>query len=178
MVALQVSENIAASCATFLDENWKDGKLRMRNGRTCYGYASYGKTLSSHDANQQKLNTLLITNALLPSVRRHVDGFEAIEHELASWLQMKYQTVVELFYAHGLRQSPATLTSTGFAVHQDTEDYDDIEYTIVVKLTPDEAGEAPSAMRVVGAEQHFYYCLLYTSPSPRDKRQSRMPSSA
>ena len=29
---------------------------------------------------------------------------------------------------------------------------------------------------VVG--NHLYYCLLYTSPSPRDKRQSRMPSSA
>ena len=32
-------------------------------------------------------------------------------------------------------------------------------------------------------EQYFsetrkYTCLLYTSPSPRDKRQSRMPSSA
>ena len=25
---------------------------------------------------------------------------------------------------------------------------------------------------------HPVYCLLYTSPSPRDKRQSRMPSSA
>ena len=25
---------------------------------------------------------------------------------------------------------------------------------------------------------HNYICLLYTSPSPRDKRQSRMPSSA
>ena len=24
----------------------------------------------------------------------------------------------------------------------------------------------------------LYSCLLYTSPSPRDKRQSRMPSSA
>ena len=24
----------------------------------------------------------------------------------------------------------------------------------------------------------YYCCLLYTSPSPRDKRQSRMPSSA
>ena len=24
----------------------------------------------------------------------------------------------------------------------------------------------------------FFVCLLYTSPSPRDKRQSRMPSSA
>ena len=25
---------------------------------------------------------------------------------------------------------------------------------------------------------YLYDCLLYTSPSPRDKRQSRMPSSA
>ena len=28
------------------------------------------------------------------------------------------------------------------------------------------------------AESFVYTCLLYTSPSPRDKRQSRMPSSA
>ena len=27
-------------------------------------------------------------------------------------------------------------------------------------------------------QRSFAYCLLYTSPSPRDKRQSRMPSSA
>ena len=30
-------------------------------------------------------------------------------------------------------------------------------------------------------EQHFidtYFCLLYTSPSPRDRQKSRMPSSA
>ena len=26
--------------------------------------------------------------------------------------------------------------------------------------------------------KYSYLCLLYTSPSPRDKRQSRMPSSA
>ena len=26
--------------------------------------------------------------------------------------------------------------------------------------------------------EQLYLCLLYTSPSPRDKRQSRMPSSA
>ena len=25
---------------------------------------------------------------------------------------------------------------------------------------------------------HYYVCLLYTSPSPRDQRGSRMPSSA
>ena len=28
------------------------------------------------------------------------------------------------------------------------------------------------------SEEDVYTCLLYTSPSPRDKRQSRMPSSA
>ena len=27
-------------------------------------------------------------------------------------------------------------------------------------------------------EDRVMFCLLYTSPSPRDKRQSRMPSSA
>ena len=27
-------------------------------------------------------------------------------------------------------------------------------------------------------ERHHYYCLLYTSPSPRDATLSRMPSSA
>ena len=31
---------------------------------------------------------------------------------------------------------------------------------------------------VGGNAEVLYICLLYTSPSPRDKRQSRMPSSA
>ena len=30
----------------------------------------------------------------------------------------------------------------------------------------------------IKTQQHLNSCLLYTSPSPRDKRQSRMPSSA
>ena len=34
------------------------------------------------------------------------------------------------------------------------------------------------AMRLRGKHRPDYTCLLYTSPSPRDKRQSRMPSSA
>ena len=32
--------------------------------------------------------------------------------------------------------------------------------------------------RGVRQEKELTSCLLYTSPSPRDKRQSRMPSSA
>ena len=30
----------------------------------------------------------------------------------------------------------------------------------------------------IASNRNKYFCLLYTSPSPRDKRQSRMPSSA
>ena len=50
-----------------------------------------------------------------------------------------------------------------------------------VFLAAVEAGLVPLAVigvvtSVVGA--FYYLCLLYTSPSPRDKRQSRMPSSA
>ena len=33
-------------------------------------------------------------------------------------------------------------------------------------------------LATVAKAQPSYNCLLYTSPSPRDKRQSRMPSSA
>ena len=38
-----------------------------------------------------------------------------------------------------------------------SQDYDFIEYTVVVKLTPDDPSESPSAMRVVGAPRAFYY---------------------
>ena len=40
------------------------------------------------------------------------------------------------------------------------------------------AAERVGAWETAGAFPPFYDCLLYTSPSPRDKRQSRMPSSA
>ena len=40
----------------------------------------------------------------------------------------------------------------------------DVMTTKLVKLHPE--------------QDVFHACLLYTSPSPRDKRQSRMPSSA
>ena len=42
--------------------------------------------------------------------------------------------------------------------------------------------QPPQPMRsdqlMMAQERISYACLLYTSPSPRDKRQSRMPSSA
>ena len=40
------------------------------------------------------------------------------------------------------------------------------------------SGKSSLAFDTLYAEGQRRYCLLYTSPSPRDKRQSRMPSSA
>ena len=38
--------------------------------------------------------------------------------------------------------------------------------------------ESAKFLRSMGDVGQVNFCLLYTSPSPRDKRQSRMPSSA
>ena len=47
----------------------------------------------------------------------------------------------------------------------------------VISMLPD--GEVPYKKNEAPEEtEHTLLCLLYTSPSPRDKRQSRMPSSA
>ena len=85
---------------------------------------------------------------------------------------------------NGYTQSPA-----GFDIVA-TEDNTTIEITprkpivghpqnVTFTITLD-AGETWSGRATsTSASQHpFGTCLLYTSPSPRDKRQSRMPSSA
>ena len=52
----------------------------------------------------------------------------------------------------------------------------------IAKRTPGLAviriGEDPASGVYVNNKEKACSCLLYTSPSPRDKRQSRMPSSA
>ena len=42
----------------------------------------------------------------------------------------------------------------------------------------DEEGGADPSCGNVDLGYHVFVCLLYTSPSPRDRQKSRMPSSA
>ena len=48
----------------------------------------------------------------------------------------------------------------------------------VVDLSEYEIPEAVAAQMTSDTAKRFQACLLYTSPSPRDQRGSRMPSSA
>ena len=55
--------------------------------------------------------------------------------------------------------------------------YGDISFAL--RITEDfERGTLKSVKVSKRSKPLYYSCLLYTSPSPRDKRQSRMPSSA
>ena len=113
-----VDKQLADACASYLRANWlADGTCAVGKHQL-RGYSMYGKVLGVHDGEQQRTHTLLLTPATLPSVRAHLAGFARMEEELSSWLNRRFGTLVELVFAHGLRQSPATLSSTGFDVHQ------------------------------------------------------------
>ena len=156
--ALRVSERAAQQCAEHLQRHWRDGRLPLRGGdKCCRGYSQYGKVLERHDSEEQRTHTLLLTNAMLPLVRAEVAGFQQMEDELVTWLHERYGTVVELFFAHALRQGPHTLRSTGFDIHQDTEEFPFITFTVVVKITADAPAAPRSQMRVVGAAAPFDY---------------------
>ena len=49
---------------------------------------------------------------------------------------------------------------------------------ILKQITEGLSGDAEQDIAYLNEQATAYSCLLYTSPSPRDKRQSRMPSSA
>ena len=51
-------------------------------------------------------------------------------------------------------------------------------YNVYFKCNKKRLADFPNILNYLRDLYQTYPCLLYTSPSPRDKRQSRMPSSA
>ena len=162
-----VSESHAKKCAAYLSENWRRsglGGLMLRaksakSGKSFLleGFNAYNKTLGDFDANKQRLHTLIVKNHKLGVVRKRLPGFHDIEVELIEWLNKLFHRRVELWEAHGLRQGPETQDQASFSIHQDTEEDEDVLYTVVVKLTADVLGEPPSAMSIVGQAIDFEY---------------------
>ena len=58
--------------------------------------------------------------------------------------------------------------------HVNKEGFDDISNGYYTKLSKD----LGSAVNTIAPDVSTDTCLLYTSPSPRDRQKSRMPSSA
>ena len=61
---------------------------------------------------------------------------------------------------------------------QESNQIENNSSTAVLENTETEIVSSVSQPSVINKKEVFPTCLLYTSPSPRDKRQSRMPSSA
>ena len=78
--------------------------------------------------------------------------------------------------------SAAVATTATTAASSDSDGLAGTSVTVFGPESSDEeAGALQDALDAFAAESGIeivYTCLLYTSPSPRDKRQSRMPSSA
>ena len=72
------------------------------------------------------------------------------------------------------------LILAGCASKPETEEEKEPAEVILYQLAQDRinAKNYSGAVESLARIERFYPCLLYTSPSPRDKRQSRMPSSA
>ena len=70
--------------------------------------------------------------------------------------------------------------------YQEVLEFQELIYHILHQHTNEAIADAVHPSTVLNVQAavllktavELYTCLLYTSPSPRDKRQSRMPSSA
>ena len=90
------------------------------------------------------------------------DGSVKIDHKV--WFSAERTTIQWLKMGIEVGGVGLALAASGRA---------EFEATGVLLLVPGLGLFAAAA-----AQYHARHCLLYTSPSPRDKRQSRMPSSA
>ena len=90
-------------------------------------------------------------------------------------------------YASSLNQRVSNLPRSSISVSDNTGEFSGDEVITVHNLNPS-LGHASVDTEVIGSAvptysigfyaNPGYYCLLYTSPSPRDRTRSRMPSSA
>ena len=97
-----------------------------------------------------------------------------------------FQTAKDLGAISGKQTQQGTFTKEDRLdlYHFTTDKIGDLDYRLTglssnanIQLLDDE-GDMLSGSFKSGTASEYKVCLLYTSPSPRDKRQSRMPSSA
>lgn len=166
---IQIDTNLALVCSDYLLQHWvlpKKGTLVLGDD-IARGFNSYNQTANRHNQAQQRLHTLDIKSKLLGPARDFLPGFAQIERSVLLQLARrvkKKQSQLKLQYCHFLDQSSKTSGSSVFSWHRDDEvdsgESDDSgvpAYTVIVKLTADKPGSAPSQMMVAAAAFPFSY---------------------
>ena len=77
---------------------------------------------------------------------------------------------------HTLQQAGYEAFIVGGAVRDLALGISPKDFDVATNATPDQVQRLFRKARLIG--RRFQICLLYTSPSPRDRTRSRMPSSA
>ena len=120
---LAFDERAAEACARFLRSKWSTrGGLQLAKGQRLSGFKTYEKTIDKHSSHKQLQHTLLISGSRIRLARKKLPGFDAMATAATEWLKQRCSADAppKLFHVHALRQSPATLSSSSFCVHQDT----------------------------------------------------------
>ena len=125
-------------------------------------------SLAPPDAIMNRLNMLIDLMK-----QEKLDGKPLIEHSIYRDRLMKIQGKVMASQSHALRLLSAKLNPG-----QDVKVGKMIQKLVGTELRHELEGLAIDVMGEIGVLYEDSPCLLYTSPSPRDMRRSRMPSSA
>ena len=89
--------------------------------------------------------------------------------------KMKKESLKVLALIAGMALSAVGFSQTAINIELEQSEKSGSQQCVSLKMSdPGSADHSLSSQNY----RIYYGCLLYTSPSPRDKRQSRMPSSA
>ena len=97
------------------------------------------------------------------------------------WIRQRTGITQRHIVAEGEKTSDLAFNAATQALERANLKGSDIDLIVIATSTPDDTfpSTATRVQHMLGAQQAIAFdCLLYTSPSPRDMRRSRMPSSA
>ena len=90
------------------------------------------------------------------------------------------------FFSNNNYQSPIPVDNLAYTIKDMASIHPPLNI-VGYQINPDQCLDCPGAKSLLGTYSKYTYepqkpqthpCLLYTSPSPRDRQKSRMPSSA
>ena len=119
--------------------------------------------------------------AVVPKVDGHVDSLRQIWTDIAQPDSLRFDAIKEYYKRTIFAHPDSVILLTSY--HIDLAEQKKLEsqkgFALSRKgVAHNIMGDSESALIALNKAIDVFSCLLYTSPSPRDQRGSRMPSSA